>query len=55
IDELPVEVLQEIFAFYILSVIRTRFTGFAVWSTIMHVCARWRDALIGHPRLWTRI
>src|SRR5579863_7048677 len=45
IDELPEDVLLEIFSFYVDEATRTE-----DWHTLVHVCRRWRDVVISSPR-----
>ena len=53
IGRLPPEVISRIFSFHsIIEPITDRRIG---WSTVTHVCRRWRQVALSDPNLWTTI
>ncbi|KAI0060108.1 hypothetical protein BV25DRAFT_1917980 [Artomyces pyxidatus] len=53
---LPSEILAHIFLFYVSMVMRWDPEPRALWmKQIMHVCHRWREVALGHPRLWRTV
>src|ERR1700730_4144150 len=54
ISHLPPEILAAIFSFLSPSV-WNRGIDLLEWLSVTHVCHRWRDIALTHPRLWSHI
>ncbi|KAI0299845.1 hypothetical protein BC826DRAFT_993688 [Russula brevipes] len=54
ISHLPPEILAAIFLFLSPSV-WNRGINLLEWLSVTHVCHRWRDIALAHPRLWSHI
>ena len=63
ISRLPPETLGSIFFFLSLSkwrdaaedLARGKIPGVMEWVCVTHVCRRWRETALNHPRFWSRI
>ena len=53
ISRLPPETLATIFSF--LSPSWNKEAGYSAWMSVVHVCRRWRETALNHPRLWSHI
>ncbi|KAF5342672.1 hypothetical protein D9611_001280 [Ephemerocybe angulata] len=50
VNQLPPEILAQIFEFASAEVRDTSMD----WIALTHTCQYWRNAALGHPRLWSR-
>ena len=53
ISRLPGEVLSDIFSNVSISALNG--DGILTWIHVTHVCRRWRETALSHPRLWSHI
>ena len=53
ISRLPCEVLAAIFSFLVFA--WNEGSGHLAWIYVTHVCRRWRETALNHPRVWNRI
>ena len=54
ISRLPSEVLASIFTLLPVFALNER-SGLLSWIYVAHVCRRWREIALNHPRFWSRI